>query len=124
MSEKILVVEDNEQNRMLLRYLLQHHGYEVVEAGNGDDGIRCACEQKPDLILMDLQMPVLDGYAAIKELKNDEATKEIKIIAVTSFAMKGDREKALDAGADEYISKPIDIKLVPDIIKTVLNKRA
>ena len=123
MSEKILVVEDNEQNRILLRYLLKHHGFEVIEAADGATGIACAREQRPDLILMDLQMPVLDGYTAIKLLKKDKATKDIKIIAVTSFAMKGDREKALEAGADGYISKPIDTELLIGLIKGLLGEK-
>jgi len=124
MPEKILVVEDNEQNRVLLRYLLKYHGYEVIEAEDGAAGISCAREQKPDLILMDLQMPVMDGYTAIKLLKNDEATKDIKIIAVTSFAMKGDSEKAFEAGADSYVSKPIDTELLTGLIKQLFaNKK-
>jgi len=120
MPEKILVVEDNKQNRELFRYLLEPLGYEVLEAGDGASGIACARTVKPDLILMDIQMSVMDGYEAMAILKADEATKKIKIIAVTSFAMKGDREKALAAGADEYVSKPVDTKTLPELIRKML----
>ena len=120
MPKKILVVEDNEQNRILLKHLLAYHGYEVVEAADGAEGIEAAKKYKPDLILMDLQMPVMDGFTAIRILKNDPKTKGIKIIAVTAFAMKGDRERALETGADAYISKPIDIKQLPNIVRQSL----
>ena len=124
MSAKILVVEDNKHNRTLLRYLLESRGYEVLEAADGASGIACTRIQKPELILMDLQMPVMDGYKAIRELKGDTMTKDIKIIAVTSFAMKGDREKALAAGADDYVSKPINTKELPTLIKKILGDKS
>ena len=103
MAKKILIIEDNENNRRLVRDVLVYYGYETIEAENGKEGIRMAKEDKPDLILMDVQMPVMNGYDAIKALKNDPDTKHIKIVAVTSFAMLGDREKLLEAGADDYI---------------------
>ncbi len=117
MQKKILVIEDNEKNRILLRELLTYHGYEVIEATDGQEGIKVAGEQMPALILMDLQMPVMDGFDAINILKNAPETKDIKIIAVTSFAMKGDRERALAAGADDYIAKPINIKQMSEMVK-------
>jgi two-component system cell cycle response regulator DivK len=120
MHEKILVIEDNTLNRTLLRYLLEPLGYEVLEAEDGAAGIACARALKPDLILMDAQMPVIDGYTAMRILKADETTKNIKIIAITSFAMNGDREKALEAGADEYVSKPVNTKVLSTLIKKIL----
>lgn len=117
---KILIVEDNEKNRTLVKDVLEYHGYEVIEAGDGLEGIKISKEHKPDLILMDIQMPAMSGYDAIKIFKNNPETKDIKIIALTSFAMKGDREKILEAGADEYISKPIDTRSLPEIVKNIL----
>jgi len=117
MTAKILVIEDNEKNRRLLRDVLQFHGFAVVEAVNGEEGITMAREENPDIILMDMQMPVMDGFAAIRTLKKDPALKRIKIVAVTSFAMTGDREKIIAAGADGYVSKPIDTRELPAMLK-------
>jgi len=122
MAQRILVVEDNPQNRMLLKDLLEFHGFEILEAANGEEGIAAARKEMPDLILMDLQMPVLDGFAAGKILKEDPATKHIKIIAVTSFAMVGDRERVMEAGFDDYISKPIDTRGLPTLLKKMLER--
>ena len=94
--------------------------HEVIEAEDGEQGVQMAKGQKPDLILMDLQMPVMDGYTAIKILKNDPETKDIKIIAVTSYAMKRDRDKAMAAGADDYIAKPIDLDELSGMISKYL----
>ncbi|MBU4449580.1 MAG: response regulator [Proteobacteria bacterium] len=120
MSKKILIVEDIPMNRRLIRDILTYQGYEVIEAENGKEAVRIAREQKPDLIIMDLQMPVMSGYDAIKILKSDPVTKDIKIIAVTSFAMSGDREKVLAAGFDNYISKPINTRELPEMVKRLL----
>jgi len=117
---KILIVEDNDKNRLMMVDILKYHGYEVIEAKDGEEGIRMAKENRPDLVLMDIHMPVIDGFKAIEILRDDPATKKIKIIAVTSFAMKGDREKVLSAGADDYIPKPIDTRKLPEIVKRVL----
>jgi len=106
---KILVVEDNERNRILLREILTSDGYEVIEAGNGDEGYRAAKEHNPALILMDIQMPVMDGLACLKLIRQDAKMNLLKIVALTSFAMKGDREKFMAAGFDDYMTKPIDI---------------
>lgn len=120
MPEKILVVEDNEQNRILMRQILTHHGYEVLEAQDGLTGLEMARMHMPALILLDIQMPVMNGFAVIRELRKDPALREIKAIAVTSFAMKGDREKALEAGFDEYVTKPIDTRKLAELIKEIL----
>ena len=122
MAEKILVVEDNEQNRILMRQILTHHGYEVLEATDGLTGLEMARAHMPDLILLDIQMPVMNGFAVIRELRNNPELSKIKAIAVTSFAMKGDREKALEAGFDEYVTKPIDTREFPKLVKKILSQ--
>jgi two-component system cell cycle response regulator DivK len=106
MSKKILVVEDTEDNRQILRDLLGMAGYEMVEAHDGAEGVAKAAEHKPDLILMDIQMPVMDGYEATRRIKADPALKSIPIVAVTSYALSGDEEKTRAAGCDAYIAKP------------------
>jgi two-component system, cell cycle response regulator DivK len=120
MSKKILVVEDNEQNRILMRQILTYHGYEVLEAADGAAGLKMARERMPDLILLDLQMPVMGGFAVIAELRNTPVLSKLKVIAVTSFAMKGDREKALEAGFDEYVTKPIDTRKFVELVKNII----
>jgi len=120
MNKRILVVEDNEKNRVLIRDVLKYHGYEVTEAANGREGIAAVKEQMPDLILMDIQMPVMDGFSTIKVLKDDPATRDIKVIALTSFAMKGDREKILAAGFSDYMAKPIDTRELPRFVEKLL----
>lgn len=120
MSKRILVIEDNEQNRILMHQILKHHSYEVLEAVDGAAGLAMAKEHMPDLILLDLQMPVMDGFAVIVELRNTPALSQLKVMAVTSFAMKGDREKALAAGFNEYVTKPIDTRKFVEIVKTML----
>ena len=106
MSKRILVVEDQEDLRGVLRDLLTGSGYAVIEAGDGEAGVAKAKSDRPDLILMDIQMPVLDGYEATRRIKVDPTLKPIPIIAVSSFAMKGDEEKARAAGCDHYVTKP------------------
>ena len=115
--KKILIVEDNEKNRLLIKDILLYYGYEVIEAENGKEGLEQAKKHLPDLILLDIQMPVMDGFTAIKMLKDDPATKNIKIIALTSFAMKGDRENIMEAGFDDYIAKPFDTRKLPEMVK-------
>ncbi len=122
MAEKILVVEDNEQNRVLMRQILTPHGYEVLEAADGLTALEMAREHMPALILLDIQMPVMNGFMVIRELRNHPELRKIKAIAVTSFAMKGDREKALLAGFDEYVTKPIDTRTFPQLVKQVLSR--
>ena len=116
----VLIVEDNEKNRKLLRDLLRVHGYQYLEAVDGLSGVEMARECKPDLILMDIQLPKLDGYSATRQLKADEDTREIPIVAVTSFAMKGEEERAREAGCDAYLSKPINIHLLMDTVRGFL----
>lgn len=106
---KILLVEDNEMNRDMLSRRLKRRGYEVVMAVNGADGLAMANSEAPDLILMDMSLPVLDGWEATTSIKADPATESIPVIALTAHAMSGDREKALAAGCDDYDSKPIDL---------------
>ena len=122
MVKKILVVEDNEQNRVLMRQIFTHHGYEVLEATDGLTGLEMARVHMPDLVLLDIQMPVMNGYMVIRELRNTPELKKVKVIAVTSFAMKGDREKALEAGFDEYVTKPIDTRKFPELVKELLSR--
>ncbi|MBF8249223.1 MAG: response regulator receiver [Bacteroidetes bacterium] len=122
MPEKILVIEDNEQNRILMRQILTHHGYDVLEAADGLTGLEMARAHTPALILLDIQMPVMNGFMVIRELRNNPELRKIKVIAVTSFAMKGDREKALQAGFDEYVTKPIDTRKFPELVKQVLSR--
>jgi len=117
MPEKILVIEDNEANRVLMRQILKYHGYEVLEAADGAAGLAMAKEHMPDLILLDLQMPVMGGIAVIGELRKTPELCKLKVIAVTSFAMKGDRERALEAGFDEYVTKPIDTRKFVELVK-------
>lgn len=107
MNQKILVIEDNEQNLYLICYLLQQHPYEIIVARNGIEGLQQAKDTDPDLMLMDIQMPEMDGYEAIRRLKADPQTSRIPIVAVSSYAMTGDRDKALKLGCAGYIEKPI-----------------
>jgi two-component system cell cycle response regulator DivK len=106
MSRSILVVEDQEDNRRILRDLLVSAGYEMVEAVNGEEGVALAERLSPDLILMDMQLPGLDGYEAMRQIKADPVLRRIPIIAVTSYALSGDDEKARQAGCDAYVAKP------------------
>ena len=106
MSRCILVVEDQLDNRLILRDCLGNAGYELLEAENGAEALTVVARQRPDLILMDIQLPIMDGYEATRRLKADPATKSIPIIVVTSYALSGDEAKAREAGCDAYVSKP------------------
>jgi len=106
---KILLVEDNEMNRDMLARRLAKKGYEVIIAVNGEDGVELAQSQAPDLILMDMSLPVMDGWEAARQLKASADTQAIPVIALTAHAMAEDRQKALDAGCDDYDTKPIEI---------------
>lgn len=117
----ILLAEDNEKNRILIRDVLGYSGYEVIEATDGTEAVARAKEKIPDLILMDIQMPVMDGITALKILKADPATKDIRAIALTSFAMSGDKENCLSAGFDGYMSKPVDIEKLSEMITKYLD---
>ena len=112
MTQRILVIEDQEDNRIILRDLLTSAGYEVIEAVNGQDGVSLAETERPDLILMDIQLPVLDGYEATRRIKANPALAKIPVIAVTSYALSGDEEKAKAAGCDDYVTKPFSPRLL------------
>lgn len=106
MIERILVIEDHEDNRRMLRDLLTSAGFELIEAVTGTEGVAMAEEHRPDLILMDIQLPEIDGYEAMRRIKSKPALKPIPIIAVTSYALSGDKEKAFAAGCSAYVTKP------------------
>ena len=110
MSNVILIVEDDPKNMKLVRDLLQFAGYSTIEAYDGKEGIELAREKRPDLILMDLHLPVVGGIEAAQTLKKDPTTKDIPIVALTASAMAGDKEKVLEAGLDGYITKPINVR--------------
>ncbi len=116
MSKVILIVDDEPINVELLLVVLQKNGYTTLEAIDGKQGVEIARAQKPDVIIMDKNMPVMDGMEATKILKKDESTKNIPIISMTSSAMKGDREEILKMGSNEYISKPIDIYQILEMV--------
>ncbi len=109
--KRILVVEDNEDNMRLVRFILKKHGHEVIEARDGAEGVALAVQEKPDLVIMDIQLPDMDGLEATKGIRASEADGDMPIIALTSYAMPGDREKALAAGCNGYITKPIDVEI-------------
>jgi len=109
-NELILIVEDNEKNRKLVRDVLQFRGYRTLEAETGEDGVRLAREHHPALVLMDIQLPGIDGIEALTQLRRDESTRDIPIIAVTASAMTHDRQKILAAGFDAYQTKPINVR--------------
>ncbi|MGO9413931.1 MAG: response regulator [Syntrophobacteraceae bacterium] len=108
MKPKVLVIEDNEQNLYLITFLLKHHGYDVIQAMDGLSAIEIAMKTHPDLILLDIQLPEMDGYTVASRFRSESAFADVPIIAVTSYAMVGDREKSIDAGCTGYIEKPID----------------
>lgn len=105
---KILIIEDNEQNLYLETFILEKNGHEVIQARNGEGGIALAAQSLPDLILLDIQLPGMDGYTVAEELRKNPAIATVPIIAVTSYAMTGDRERILEAGCTSYIEKPIN----------------
>jgi two-component system, cell cycle response regulator DivK len=106
MGRRILVIEDHDENRRILRDLLTSGGFEIIEAVTGLDGVRMAEKERPDLILMDIQLPGIDGYEATRRIKANPALHQIPIIAVTSYALSGDDAQALEAGCDAYVAKP------------------
>ena len=117
---RILVVEDNMKNLKLLRDVLQHFGYRVFEAMTGEDGVRIAREITPDLILMDLQLPGIDGAEALRRIRAEAATRSVPVVAVTAFAMSEDRQQALDAGFTGYVEKPISVRSLPQQVQDFL----
>jgi two-component system cell cycle response regulator DivK len=120
MSEgrRILVVEDNPKNLKLVRDVLTYAGFEVIEATSGEDGVRLAAESVPDLILMDLQLPGIDGAEALRQIRAGE--RQVPVVAVTAFAMNNDRTRAFDAGFDGYVEKPISVRALPQQVTDFL----
>lgn len=116
MPKRILYVEDNFQNKRLVRKILTAKGYEVLEADNGEAGVSMALEERPDLILMDISIPGIDGIEATRLIKENPQTKSIPIVALTANAMRGDRERFLAAGCDDYLPKPIS---TPDLLRVI-----
>jgi len=120
---RILVVEDNMDTYKLVHFILQKNGFETFLAVNGRDGVTAAQKQKPDLIIMDLSMPEMDGWTATSILKRDNETSSIPLIALTAHALPGDRQRAMDAGCDEYITKPMDLEDLVEAVQYWLGKR-
>lgn len=118
----ILYIEDNDTNRMLVRRVLTAEGYTLLEAADGPAGVRAAEEHLPDLILMDINLPELDGYQVTSHLKSNPQLSHIPVIAITANVMQGDREKSLDAGCDGYIQKPIDIDRLPEQVANFITR--
>lgn len=122
-QRRVLVVEDNDMNMQLVEYLLEEGGYAIVEAASGEEALaitRDANIPPPDLILMDIHLPGMDGLSVVREMKSDARTRHVPILALTAHAMRGDRDRFLDAGCDGYISKPIDVKTFISSIESYL----
>lgn len=117
---KVLIAEDNLPNRELIREILEACGHEVIEAEDGQQALDRVKQTKPDLVLLDIQMPVLDGYAVLREIRQTPSIADLKIFALTAYAMQGDRERALQSGFDGYLTKPIDIPTVTKELQRVL----
>ena len=122
-NERILIVEDNDKNRKLVRDTLQVKGYQTIEAETGEDGVRLAREREPALVLMDIQLPGIDGITALHQLRADPATRGIPVIAVTASVMTQDRQKIMAAGFDGYQGKPISVKELLETIRRILDAR-
>jgi two-component system cell cycle response regulator DivK len=120
LREKILVVDDNRDNRELVVKVLKNRGYDMVEAVDGEDALRKAQDERPGLILMDISLPKMDGYEVIQRLKSQEEYRDIPIVALTAHVMKGDKERAMNAGCIGFIPKPIDIRELPEQIRYYL----
>jgi len=117
---KILIVDDNQDSRELVVKILKARGYQTIEAVDGEEALEKAVAERPDLILMDRSLPKIDGYEVTRRLKGREEFKDIPIVALTAHAMRGDREKALEAGCEGYISKPINVRELPELITSYL----
>ncbi len=116
-GELILIVEDNDKNLKLARDVLRYHGFETLEAGTAGEAIALAVEHLPQLVLMDIQLPDMDGITALARLRDDAATKAIPVVALTALAMQSDRDRIMQAGFDGYLSKPIDVKMFADQVR-------
>lgn len=119
-TRRILVVEDNERNLKLVRDVLQYAGYDIIEARTGEHGVELARARPPDLVLMDLQLPGIDGQQALRQLRNDERTSHIPVVAVTASVMNDDRARILQAGFDGYLEKPISVRDLPAQVRVFL----
>jgi len=119
---RVLIVEDNVDNFELVRFLLERAGYQVLSAANGLEGVDEAKRELPDLILMDLSMPEMDGWMATTQLKSDDETRRIPVLALTAHTLPGDRKRAIDAGCDGYISKPIKVASFDKLVATLLRQ--
>jgi CheY-like chemotaxis protein len=117
---KVLIVEDNEMNRDMLSRRLQRKGYDIEIAEDGQAGVNAAIAGKPDIVLMDMSLPIMDGWEATRQLKANPDTQSIPVIALTAHAMAGDRQKALDAGCDDYDTKPVNLKSLLEKMETLL----
>lgn len=120
----MLIVEDNEMNFFVINGVLEHAGFETYHVSNGETAVEMAKEHRPDIILMDLQLPGMDGYEATRRIKADPETAGIPVVALTAHALEGDREKALAAGCDGYLTKPIDTRRFPDTVRGFLKTPA
>ncbi len=123
-SRRILIVEDNELNVKLLRDILEFHGYETIVTDSGAEAVSLSRQDRPDLILLDIQLPDIPGTEVARQLKADRQTRDIPIIAVTAFAMPGDRQRFLDAGCDDYVSKPFRIHDILAIVERSIDSRS
>lgn len=120
MKKRILIIEDTEDNRRILRDLLTHAGYDLIEADDGAKGVAMAVEHRPDLILMDIQLPTIDGYEATRQIKANPDLRHIPIVAVTSYALSGDEAKTMAAGCDGYIAKPFSPRKILAMMRDLL----
>jgi len=120
---RILLIEDNEMNRDMLSRRLERKGYETIIAVDGQEGVEKTESEKPDLVLMDMSLPVLDGWEATRKLKSNSVTRNIPIIGLSAHAMSGDREKAIEAGCDDYDTKPVELPRLLEKIETLLNSQ-
>jgi two-component system cell cycle response regulator DivK len=120
---RVLYVEDNAENRMLVRRVLEAEGYTITEAVDGPSGLEMAAQTRPDIILLDICLPEMDGYDLARRFRNTPGLQQIPILAITAKVMKGDREETLAAGCDGYIQKPIDVDRLPDQVRAALQKR-
>ncbi|MEE9568674.1 MAG: response regulator [Candidatus Binatia bacterium] len=122
-GERILLVEDNPMNRRVVQFILKSQGYIVLEAKNGLEALELVKVHLPDLILMDLQLPGMDGFTTTRIIKEDATTKDIPVVALTAYAMRGDAERAVEAGCDGYITKPIDPDEFPKLVASYLKRK-